>query len=168
MESTPKKALYAGSFDPVTNGHLDLVRRARRIFDGVVVAVGVNVDKSGLFTPEERAGMIRDHIADLADVEVVIFSGLAVECAREHGCRSLIRGIRGVSDLDSEMAMAITNRQLDGEIETLFLSPSVEYHHLSSRLIREVLGSGRSLDHLVPADVAEKTMKRLAERRPSS
>lgn len=160
-----KRALYAGSFDPVTNGHLDLLRRARKIFDGVVVGIGVNVEKRGLFTPEERAEMVRTHVADVGDVEVVVFHGLAVECAREHGCHCLVRGIRGVSDLDSEMAMAITNRQLAPEIETLFLSPSVDYHHVSSRLIREVLGSGRSLDHFVPADVAAATMKRLAERR---
>lgn len=163
-----RKALYAGSFDPVTNGHLDLVRRARRIFDGVVVAVGVNVEKDGLFSPEERVAMIRDHVGDLDGVDVVVFDGLAVECAREHGCACLIRGIRGVSDLDGEMAMAITNRQLDPDIETLFLSPSVDYHHLSSRLIREVLASGRSLDHLVPADVAAKTKERLAARRRKS
>lgn len=159
------RALYAGSFDPVTHGHLDIIRRARRLFGEVVVGVGINADKRGLFEPEERAEMIRCELAGEAGVEVITFSGLAVDCARARGCGCFVRGIRGMADLDGEMTMAVTNRRLDEDIETVFLPADARFRHLSSRLVREVLANGRTLDDLVPPAVAEKTMTRLQQRK---
>ncbi len=152
-------ALYPGSFDPITYGHIDLVRRATKIFDKVVVAIAVNIGKEPLFTVEERVQLAKEAFKDLHDkVEVVWFEGLVVEFAKRHGIRILLRGLRMVSDFDYEFQMAITNRMFAPEIETLFLMPSEDYFYISSRLIKEIVALGGSVNRFVP-DFVEKAMK---------
>lgn len=153
------KVLYPGSFDPITYGHIDLIRRAVRLFDKVVVAVAVNIGKTPWFSLEERLEMVRQALIDIKGVEVVSFSGLVVNYARKNNIDALLRGLRMVSDFDYEFQMAIANRGFAPDIETLFLMPSEDYFYISSRLIKEVLTSGGSVSDFVP-DFVEKAMKR--------
>ncbi len=133
-----KRALYPGTFDPVTNGHLDLVKRALRLFDGVVVAVGTGHDKSPMFSVDERVGFLRDAVEDLGNVEVIPFDGLLVDTVKETGAVAIIRGLRQVSDFEYEFQMALMNRRLAREIETVFLMPSLSYIYLDSTVMKEV------------------------------
>jgi pantetheine-phosphate adenylyltransferase len=160
-------AVYPGSFDPVTNGHLDIIGRGARIFDRLVVAVAVNFEKRGLFTVPERVEMLRTHTAGLANVEVDSFEGLVVDYVRRRGARVILRGIRTVSDFEYEFQMALTNRSF-GDIETVFVMPSQEYAYLSARLIKEVAALGGDVGHLVPPDVAEALAERLKQRPDSA
>lgn len=148
-----KIAIYPGSFDPVTNGHLDLVRRATNIFDKVIVAVLENDQKDCLFSVRERADQLRKCIEGMEKVEVDSFDGLLVDYARERGANHILRGIRAVSDFEYEFQMALMNRRLSPTIETAFLMPREEYTYLSSRLVREVARLGGNLDGLVPPTV---------------
>ncbi len=149
-------AIYPGSFDPVTNGHLDLIERASKLFDRLVVALLVNPEKDALFTLAERVEMMREVVAHLSNVEVDTFDGLLVDYARRRGARVLLRGIRAVSDYEYELQMALMNRQLAAEIETVFMLPGEAYSYLSSRLVKEVARLGGSIKDLVPPAVESR------------
>lgn len=161
-------AIYPGSFDPITLGHLDLIRRSRPICDRLLVAVGQNSAKAPLFTVEERLELIRAVTrGEGLDVEVMAFSGLVTELARAQGATWLVRGIRGGADLEQEAAMAQTNRCLNPEVDTLFLLPSPAYSFVSSRLVREIAGLGGDLRSLVPRLVIE-ALDRRSKPRPAN
>jgi pantetheine-phosphate adenylyltransferase len=158
----PTRAVYPGSFDPLTNGHLDLIERSLRIFDELIVAVVTNPAKSALFSDEERIEMIREATRGLREIEVVIFDGLLVDLVGRRGARAIIRGLRAVSDFEYEFQMALMNRKLREEIETVFLMPHEAYSYISSRLVKEVASLGGAVTGLVPPGVE----KRLAARFP--
>ena len=149
-------AIYPGSFDPVTNGHLDLIERASKLFHHLVVAVLTNPEKDPLFSVKERVEMLDLVVAGLPNVEVDTFEGLLVDYARSKDARVLLRGIRAVSDYEYELQMALMNRQLEPELETVFMLPAEAYSYLSSRLVREVSRLGGSVKDLVPAVVEER------------
>lgn len=155
-------AVYPGSFDPPTLGHLDLIQRASRIFDHVIVAIAVNEAKQGLFATDERVDMLRDLVRDLNNVSIDHFHGLTVEFARAKGAIALIRGLRVVSDFEFELTMAINNHKLDPGIETISLMPSEPYLFLSSRLVKEIASFGGSVSHYVTPEVEECLSKKLA------
>jgi len=149
-------AIYPGSFDPVTNGHLDLIARAAEIFDQLIVAVTQNPEKEPLFAVKERVEMLESLTFEWKNVEVDTFSGLLVEYARGQDARVIVRGIRAVSDYEYELQMAMMNRKLEPEIETVFMLPAEPYSYLSSRLVREIARLGGSVKDLVPPIVAER------------
>ena len=166
MKSRPRRvALFPGSFDPFTNGHLDLVRRASLLFDEVVIAVAHNSAKTALFTPEERVAMIETSVRELRNVRAIHFSGLLVDCARAIGAQAIIRGLRAVSDFEFEFQMALMNRRLAPSIEIAFLMPSQEYTYLNSTLVKEVARHGGRVRGLVPRGVEKLLVARLAEGR---
>ncbi|MBI1320035.1 MAG: pantetheine-phosphate adenylyltransferase [Candidatus Hydrogenedens sp.] len=146
-------AIYPGSFDPPTLGHLDLIERASKIFSRVIVAVAQNVAKEGLFSVEERVGMLSDMVEPIGNVSVDTFKGLSVEFARRQGAIALIRGLRVVSDFEFELTMAINNHKLNPEVDTVCLMPSEPYLFLSSRLVKEIAGFGGSVQHYVTPEV---------------
>jgi pantetheine-phosphate adenylyltransferase len=148
-------AIYAGSFDPITRGHEDLIKRSCEFVDKVVVAVANNSSKKPLFTPDERVALIRQATAENSCVEVRQFQGLLVDFAREVGASLIIRGLRAVSDFEYEFQMALMNRNLSPGLETVFMVPSVETTYISSSIIREVAQYGGNLDNLVHPAVAE-------------
>ena len=157
-------AVYPGTFDPVTNGHIDVMERSLRLFDRVYVGVFDNVSKSVLFSNQERIDMIRQTTAHLPGLEVETFHSLLVDYAKARGACAIIRGLRAVSDFDYEFQMTQMNRKLDSVTETVFMMPSEEYVYVSSRLIKEVVGLGGRVTGLVP-DVVEATlMQRLGKR----
>ncbi|MBI2001388.1 MAG: pantetheine-phosphate adenylyltransferase [candidate division NC10 bacterium] len=160
-------AVYPGTFDPFTNGHIDLVRRALRIFPRLIVAVARNPQKSPLFTLEERLDIIREAIGGLAGVELDTFDALTVDYVREKGAQVILRGIRAVSDFESEFAMALMNRKISEEVETVFLMPSQAFTYLSSRLVKEVALLGGNVDDLVPP-LASRLLKERASQTLSS
>jgi pantetheine-phosphate adenylyltransferase len=149
-----RRAIYPGSFDPPHNGHLDVVRRAARLFDEVIVAVAFNERKATLFSPEERTTMLGECTRDLANVRVVRFHGLLVEFARSQGAAAMIRGLRAVSDFEFELQMSLMNRKLDPELETVFLTPIEQSTYLSSRIVKEIALLGGAVDEFVPPCVA--------------
>ena len=155
-------AIYPGSFDPVTNGHLDLINRASNLFHHLVVAVLINPEKDPLFSVKERVEMLDLVVAGLPNVEVDTFEGLLVDYARSKDARVLLRGIRAVSDYEYELQMALMNRQLEPELETVFMLPAEAYSYLSSRLVREVSRLGGSVKDLVPAVVEERIRAKVA------
>jgi pantetheine-phosphate adenylyltransferase len=159
-------AIYPGSFDPVTNGHLDLIERASKLFDRLVVAILLNPEKDPLFTVAERVEMLREVSGHLPNVEVDTFEGLLVDYARRKSARVLLRGIRAVSDYEFELQMALMNRQLRPEIETVFMLPCEAYSYLSSQLVKEVARLGGSLKDLVPARVEERIRAKVAAPSP--
>jgi len=148
-----KRLMYPGSFDPVTNGHLDVIRRASRIADEVLVAVARNSEKSPLFTTEERISLIRTVTESIPNVRVVTFTGLLADAVSAFEVSAVIRGLRAVSDFEYEFQMALMNRELNASCETLFMMPSPEYSFLSSRLIREIASCGGSVAAFVPPEV---------------
>ena len=152
-------AIYPGTFDPVTNGHLDIIERSSRLFGQVVVAILVNPQKEPLFSAEERAELIRKSIsAGTTNVDVAVFHGLLVDFANERQADVIIRGIRAVSDYEYELQMALMNRRLRPEIETFFMIPAENYSYLSSRLVCEIAENGGSIKGLVP-EAVEKALK---------
>jgi pantetheine-phosphate adenylyltransferase len=159
------KAVYPGSFYPMTWGHVDIARRAARIFDELVVSVGVNPGKQGLLSPEQRVTAIRASLGqELRNVTVEAFSGLLVHHAASLGARWIVRGMRNASDFDYEYAMASTNHDLAPDLDTLFLAPAPRWSHLSSRLVREAALGGGNLEELVPGPVAEVLRQVLQQR----
>jgi len=157
------RAVYPGSFDPLTNGHLDLIERSLRIFDELIVAVVTNPAKAALFTETERVEMIREATRGLR-IEIMVFEGLLVDFVARVGARAIVRGLRAVSDFEYEFQMALMNRKLREEIETVFLMPHEAYSYISSRLIKEVAGYGGSVAGLVPAVVEKRLVERFPRR----
>jgi len=155
-------AVFPGSFDPLTNGHVDLVLRSVHLFERIVVAVLVNPDKHPLFTPDERVAIIREVFREYPNVEVDTYNGLLVEYARRRRASAIVRGMRAVSDFEREFQMALMNRHLEPTLETVFMMPAEQYTYLSSRLIKEVFGLGGDVRGLVPAAV-ERWMRRKHE-----
>jgi pantetheine-phosphate adenylyltransferase len=158
-----KLAIYPGSFDPVTNGHLDLIERASKLFGRVVVTVARNGEKAPMFTLQERLDMLREATQPFPNVEVDTFDGLLVDYARKLGARVLVRGIRAVSDYEYELQMALMNRRLEPQLETVFMLPAVEYSYLSSHLVRELAVLGGSLNGLVPPAVEQRLRIKVAD-----
>jgi len=158
-----KLALYPGTFDPITNGHLDVITRAIRIFDRLVVAIAENPSKCPLFTFEERIELVRSVVETLDDhdrVEVAGFKNLTVDFARSIGATSLIRGLRAVSDFEYELQIALTNRKLSQDIESVFLMPSVEYIYLNSSMVKDVVKYGGDVNDFVPEVVKAKLLEK--------
>lgn len=155
-------AVYAGTFDPITNGHIDLVHRAMRMFDRVVVGIAVNPDKSPLFTVEERAELARRVLAEIPNVEVLGFESLLVDFAHEVGGHVLLRGLRAVTDFDYEFQLAGMNRRLAPEIETVFLTPAEQYAFISSSLVREVCKLGGDVNAFVHPAVGDALADKFA------
>src|SRR5436853_2641136 len=150
-----KRAIYPGSFDPVTNGHLDVVERARKIFEDVIVAVAHNDEKQPLFSLEERLELLQQTVGKIDNVRIAQFDGLLVEFAVQQEAIAVIRGLRAVSDFEFEFQMALMNRKLKGAVETIFLMPKEEYTYLSSRIIKEIARLGGDVSGFVPAPVAK-------------
>lgn len=157
-------ATYSGTFDPVTFGHTDIIRRAARMFPRLLVAVSLNPGKSPRFTLEERVELCRASVVDIQNVEIKSFDGLIVDFAREHGVTVLVRGTRSVGDFDYERQMAVMNRDLYPVLDTVMLVPSPEYAHLSSSLVRELAGLGAPIEKLVPKPVVAVLRERFGRR----
>ena len=157
----PVLAVYPGSFDPITMGHVDIIQRGSRLFDRIVVAVLINADKSPLFTVGERVEIAREVFRDRTNVEVDTFDGLLVDYARRRDAKVIVRGLRAVSDFEYEMQMALMNRRLSPDVETVFMMPAEPYTYVSSRLVKEVVALGGSVHGLVPDSVE----KRLREKK---
>ena len=155
-----KRAVYPGTFDPVTNGHLDVIKRALDLFDTVYVAIVKNVSKKTLFTPEERLDLLSKTTRHLNGVQVEIFDGLVVDYAKKQKVRTLIRGLRAISDFDYEFQMALTNRKLSTSIETIFLMPSEDNFYISSKLIKEITMLRGSVEQFVPQVVQKALLKK--------
>ena len=162
------RAMYPGTFDPFTNGHNDLVRRACRIFDKVVVAIAANPGKAPMFTLDQRVDLARRVLADLPNVEVTGYTGLTVEFARKHGLNVIVRGLRAVSDFEFEFQLATMSRHLSSEVETVFLTPKEELSYLSSRLVKEVHRLGGDVSGLVPSLVFRALREKLPNGAPGS
>ncbi len=156
----PQKALYPGTFDPPTNGHVDLIQRGSKLFDHLTVAVLNNPGKDPLFSVEERVEMLKEVTGVIGNVSVATFDGLMVEFARQQGASAVLRGIRAISDYEHEFQMALMNRRLAPEVETVFLQPAGRYSFVSSRMVKEVFSFGGDVSGLVPPNV----LKRLRER----
>lgn len=157
-------AIYPGSFDPVTHGHLDIVNRAAEIFDRVVIAVLENPSKKPLFTTQERVGMIRKSLGERPGVEVSTFNGLTIDYARSVGARVIVRGLRAVSDFESEFQMALMNRRLNPDVVTVFIPTSLRHLFLSSSLIKELSAFGGDISEFVPAHVVQPLQQRLGTK----
>ncbi len=159
----PVKALYPGTFDPPTNGHIDLILRGSKIFDHLIVAVLVNSMKDPMFSTEERVEMLRECTSDIPNVTIATFNGLMVEFARREGAAAVLRGIRAISDYEYEFQMALMNRRLAPEIETVFLQPAGRYSFVSSRMLKEVFSLGGDVTGLVPPNVIKRLRARFNE-----
>lgn len=157
-------AIYPGSFDPITNGHLDILRRATRLFDRVYVAVLKNSEKRALFSAEERLEMIKEATEGMPGVVCETFDGLAVEYARSRGAIAMVRGLRAVSDFEAEFKMATANNRLDPDIEMVYLMTSTEYSFLSSSIVREVASMGGPVEAWVPPCVARRLRERFSQK----
>jgi pantetheine-phosphate adenylyltransferase len=161
------RAVYPGFFDPITNGHVDIILRGLRLFDKIVVAVLKNPKKEALFSTKDRVAMIQEIFAHQPNVQVRAFDGLLVDFVRRQKARIVIRGLRAVSDFEYELQMALMNRQLDPDIETLYMMPSVHYSFLNSGVVKEVFALGGSVAGLVPEIVEKKLRKKLKQGRLS-
>ncbi len=150
------KAVYPGSFDPVTCGHVDIIRRAARVVDELIIGVLVNSEKNPMFSMEERCCMLSEAVGDIPNVKVEAFEGLTVSFAKNHGASVIIRGLRAVTDFENEMQLAQTNHSIDSDIDTLFLTTSLEYAFLSSTIVKEIAYYGADISKLVPENVAIK------------
>ncbi len=155
------KAIYPGSFDPLTNGHLDLIARGAKIFDHLVVAILKNSEKSPLFDVPERLEMLTEATREIENVSVSTFDGLLIDFVRAEQAQAIVRGIRAISDYEYELQMALMNRRLAPELETVFMMPAEKYSYLSSRLVKEVFRLGGSVDGLVPAIVIDRLRTRV-------
>jgi pantetheine-phosphate adenylyltransferase len=153
-----KLAVYPGSFDPLTNGHVDIIERGKRLFDKIIVAILVNVEKAPLFTMQERVEILRDVFKGQPNVEVDTFEGLLVDYVARRKADVIVRGLRAVSDFETEFQMALMNRRLSPNIETVFMMPAEKYTYISSRLIKEVFKLGGQVNGLVP-EIVETRLK---------
>lgn len=153
-------AMYPGTFDPITLGHEDLVRRACRLFDRVVVAVAANPGKEPMFSLEERVALVKDTLAGFENVEVCGYAGLTVDFARDHDLAVIVRGLRAISDFEYEFQLANMNRHLTDEVETAFLTPTEKYTYISSSLVREIAKLGGDIREFVPANVRTAILQR--------
>jgi pantetheine-phosphate adenylyltransferase len=161
------RAMYPGTFDPITNGHYDLVRRAASIFEHVVVAVAANPGKAPLFSLEERVELAREVLADVPNVEVTGYTGLTVDFAREHDLRVIVRGLRAVSDFEFEFQLATMSRHLSDQVDYVFMTPTEQFNFISSTLVREIASLGGNVSQFVHPSV-EAALKRVwAKRRQS-
>jgi pantetheine-phosphate adenylyltransferase len=156
-------AVYPGSFDPLTNGHVDIITRGARLFDRIIVAIAANAEKSPLFSMAERIDIARAVFAGLDNVEVDTFDGLLVDYAERRQAAAIVRGLRAVSDFEYEFQMALMNRRLNGKIETVFMMPAEQYSYISSRLIKEVFALGGRVHGLVP-DLVEEHLRQKVRR----
>jgi len=156
--------VYPGSFDPVTNGHLDIITRAARICDELIVAVGSNESKKPLFTVEERIDLIKCALNGRDDIKVTSFTGLLADFVKKMGSKTVIKGLRAVSDFEYEFQMALLNKNLEPDMETLFMMTSVNYSYLSSSAVKEIARNGGKIDGLVPDCIKDRVVKKLALR----
>ena len=158
-------AMYPGTFDPITNGHHDLIRRSAEIFDRVIVAVAANPGKTPLFTLDERVLLAREVVGDIPNVEVTGYTGLTVEFARQHGLRVVVRGLRVVSDFEFEFQLATMNRHLSDKVDSVFLTPTEQFTFISSTLVREIAGFGGDISQFVHPCVEQALKDAWARRR---
>ena len=166
MPEKARIAVYTGSFDPVTLGHVNVIERAAKLFDKLIVGIGVNVEKKALFTPDERVELIRRVMSHVPNVDVQTFDGLAVSFVRQCSSRVMVRGVRPLTDIAGEFTMMMANRQLDDAIETVFLMADEEYSHVSSSLIKQIvlLSTDDKLAKFVPREIIETLRKRMSEQ----
>ncbi len=157
----PRIAVYPGSFDPVTYGHLDIIRRSQELFDLIIVAVNDNPPRDILFTGDERVGMVKEFIGDLSRIKVERFEGLLVDYAQAKGAGFIIRGLRALSDFEYEFQMNLMNRRLNPHIETIYLMTNQDYSYLSSSIIKEIVRLGGSTSGLISDSVREKLLKKM-------
>ena len=164
-ESKPRTAVYTGSFDPVTLGHLNIIERASTLVDLLIVGIGINVEKQPLFSPEERISMLHRASSHLNNIEVRSFQGLAVKFVRECGARVMLRGVRSLSDIESEFTMTLANRKLDAGIETVFLMADEQFTHVSSSLLKQItpLASDEELGRFVPESIISELRKKFPD-----
>ncbi len=160
--SNPRIAVYTGSFDPITLGHLNVIERASKLVDKLVVGIGVNIEKQSLFTPDERMELVRRATAQVTNVVIETFDGLAVHFVRRCGARVMLRGVRSLSDIEAEFTMTLANRKLDPGIETVFLMADDEYSHVSSSLIKQItpLAGDEELARFVPREILPELRKK--------
>ncbi len=160
-----RKAIYPGSFDPITFGHIDIIERASRIYDKVFVAVAESREKKPLFTLSERIGMVKKATKSIKNVSVEPFCGLSVKYVKNKGCSVIVRGLRMISDFEYEFQMALTNRKLAPDIETIFLMPNESYSYISSKLIKEAAQLGGDMGNFVPSYVKKALVRKLHKKR---
>ena len=160
----PTLAVYPGSFDPLTNGHVDIITRGARIFDRIIVAILINAEKAPLFSMEERLKIAQEVFKDFPNVEIDTFEGLLVDYVDRRRAHVIVRGLRAVSDFEFEFQMALMNRRLNGKIETVFMMPAEQYSYISSRLIKEVFSLGGGVHGLVPDTVEERLRQKVNTR----
>ena len=154
-----RKGIYPGSFDPVTLGHLDIIHRAAELVDELVIAILHNSSKKGLFTTEERIALLKRVTEDIPNIKVISFDGLLVDCAIQYGTKTIIRGLRAVTDFEYELQLAQTNKRLRPDIDTIFLTTNVKYSYLSSSVVREVASYGGDISHFVPEKIIDDVYK---------
>ena len=159
-----KTAIYPGSFDPITLGHLNIIKRAARCFDKLIVCVVVNSQKNGLFTPEERVELIRKEVSQLPNVEVDASSVLLAEYARQRRARVIVKGLRAVSDFESEVQMAVVNRKLNPNVDTMFLPSNEKYTYLSSTVVKEMVRYGVELSDFIPREIIEDVKRKAVQK----
>jgi len=160
----PTLAVYPGSFDPLTNGHVDIITRGARIFDRIIVAILINAEKAPLFSMEERLTIAQEVFSDFPNVEIDTFEGLLVDYVERRHAQVIVRGLRAVSDFEFEFQMALMNRRLNGKIETVFMMPAEQYSYISSRLIKEVFSLGGRVHGLVPDTVEDRLRQKVNTR----
>jgi pantetheine-phosphate adenylyltransferase len=165
-QTSARIAVYPGSFDPITLGHLNVMERASRLFDRLIVGVGVNIEKTAMFRPEERMELIRGAAPHLANLEVRTFTGLAVDFVREQGSRVMVRGVRPITDIPAELTMMMANRRLAPDVETLFMIADGELAHVSSAIIKQIapLAGDEELQRFLPENVVAALRRKLAEQ----
>ena len=164
-KADPRAAVYTGSFDPITLGHLNVIQRCSRLVDRLIIGIGVNVEKEALFSIEDRMELVRQVTSELTNIEIHAFNGLAVEFVQQCQARVMVRGVRSLSDMEAEFTMSLANRKLAPDVETIFLMSGEEYTHISSSLIKQIaaLAGREELERFVPSVVAEALRERLID-----